>query len=152
MLEYRMAKNYAIRRLSLQGMLSTALARLLKERLVSVQTVNKVLEDLSELGFVNDQEWVASFVRSQSGKKVGPRAIAQKLANKGIRGEKLELALEKSWGAAEQTPLILQLLKSRYAKRNLSDFKERQKVVAALVRRGFDVTVIFHCMDRGNCS
>lgn len=147
-LEYRMAKNYAIRRLSLQGMLSNALARALKERLVSDRVIQNVVEEFVSLGFINDQEWAASFVRSQSNKKMGPRAIAQKLASKGVRGEKLEAALEKSWDSSEQKQLILQLLKSRYAKRDLSDFKERQKVVAALVRRGFDVSMILNCMGK----
>lgn len=147
-LEYRMAKNYAIRRLSLQGMLSNALARALKERLVSDRVIQNVVEEFVSLGFINDQEWAASFVRSQSNKKMGPRAIAQKLASKGVRGEKLEAALEKSWDSSEQKQLILQLLKSRYAKRDLSDFKERQKVVAALVRRGFDVSTILNCMGK----
>lgn len=141
-LEYRQAKNYAIRRLSLQAMLSSALVRSLKERLVSDPVIEIVVNELIEIGFVNDTEWAASFVRSQSGRKMGPRAIAQKLAKKGVRGKILEEALEKSWDSGEQETLIQQLLKSRYAKKNLKDLKERQKVVASLVRRGFDLNVI----------
>jgi regulatory protein len=98
------------------------------------------------LGFLNDDEWTASFVRGQSNRKVGPRAIAQKLASKGVRGEKLEQALENSWNPSEQKALITSLLKSRYAKKNLSDFKERQKVIASLMRKGFDFSAIMGCL------
>lgn len=146
-IECRQAKNYAIRRLSLQGMLSTALARALKDRLVSEKAIREAICELTDLGFINDEEWAASFVRSQNNKKVGPRAIAQKLAHKGIRGERLEQALEKSWDPEEQKMLIKSLLKSKYAKRNLSDFKEKQKVVASLIRRGFDMNIIFNCLN-----
>ncbi len=146
-LECRQAKNYAIRRLSLQGMLSIALARSLKERLVSQKAIQHAIGELMELGFINDEEWAASYVRSQNNKKVGPRAIAQKLANKGVRGEKLEQALEKSWDPNEQKALIGSLLKSKYARRDLSDFKEKQKVVASLIRRGFDMNIIFKCLN-----
>lgn len=148
--EYRQAKNYAIRRLSLQGMLSTALSRAMKERLISEKTVNQLILELTELGFLNDDEWAASFVRGQAGKKFGPRAIAQKLMNKGVKGEKLELALEKSWGPIEQKGLIIKLLKSRYSRRNLDDFKEKQKVIASLMRRGFDFFIISNCMKLNN--
>lgn len=145
-LEYQCAKNYAMRRLSIQSMLAAALARSLKERLVSAPTIQKVLEELASLGFLNDEEWAASFVRTQNARKVGPRAIAQKLATKGVRGECLEQALQNSWNTSDQESSILQLLKSRYAKRNLLDFKERQKVIASLVRRGFDLPVILNCL------
>ena len=146
-LECRQAKNYAIRRLSLQGMLSTALVRALKDRLVSEKAIREAVGELTDLGFVNDEEWAASYVRSQNNKKVGPRAIAQKLAHKGVRGERLEQALEKSRDPEEQKILIQSLLKSKYAKRNLSDFKEKQKVIASLVRRGFDMNIIFTCLN-----
>ena len=145
-IEYRQTKNYALRRLALQGMLSSALATSLKERLVSEKVIHQVIQELVSLGFINDQEWTASFVRSQTNRKVGPRAIAQKLANKGVRGERLEQALEKSWSVADQKTLILQLLNTRYSRRNLVDFKEKQKVVASLVRKGFDVSVILSCL------
>lgn len=145
-LEYRQAKSYALRRLSLQGMLSAALVRSLKERLVSQTTIERVLQDLCELGLINDDEWAASFIRTQQLKKFGPRAIAQKLANKGIKRETLQLALEQSASFDDQKTAILKLLQSRYSKRGLSDFKEKRKVVASLVRRGFDLTLVLNCM------
>lgn len=148
--EHRGVKNYCLRRLSMQSMLSTALKRSLKERLVPEAVIRKVIDELLELRFINDEEWAASFVRSQSSRKVGPRAIAQKLAQKGVRGEKLELALEKSWDVNDQKTMILSLLKSKYAKKDLTDFKEKQKVVASLIRKGFDLSVIFSCIPQRN--
>lgn len=146
LIEQRQAKNYALRRLSMQAMLSTALIRSLKERLISSSTIQQVIQELVELEFLNDEEWSASFARTQKARKMGPRAIAQKLAFKGIKGEVLEQVLEESRDPEEQKQLVFELLKTRYARRNLSDYKEKQKVVASLVRRGFDLSIIFSCL------
>jgi SOS response regulatory protein OraA/RecX len=112
--EFKQAKSYALKRLSMQAMLSSRLAAMLKERFISHETAEKVVEELVQLGFINDAEWTASFVRTQKTRKVGPRAIAQKLAKKGVRGEDLDQALEGSWNQEEQRSLIIALLKSRY--------------------------------------
>jgi regulatory protein len=144
--EYSQVKNYALRRLSMQAMLSTALIKALKERLVPERVIEGVIKELVELRFLNDEEWTASFVRIQSSRKMGPRAIAQKLFYKGVKGKELEKALENSWGMDDQKSLIMELLQKKYAKRNLEDYKERQKVVAALVRKGFEFPAIQECI------
>lgn len=141
-MEVQMAKRYALKRLSLQSLLSDTLARSLKEKLVSRQAVDAVIGELNTLGWLNDKEWTASFVRGQSSRKVGPRAIARKLASKGVRGERLETALAEAWDEGDQGEQIASLLKGKYRTRDLSDFKERQKVIASLVRRGFELPVI----------
>jgi len=146
-LEYRQVKAYALRRLSKQAMPSKMLTRALKERLVFEQTIAKIIEEFTELGFLNDKEWSSSFVRVQSSKKMGPRAIAQKLAAKGIKGEALEEALEGSWEPDHQKSLLLNLLNTRYANRNFSDFKEKNKVVAALMRKGFELPIILEVIE-----
>jgi SOS response regulatory protein OraA/RecX len=120
----------------------------LRDRQISEETIERLLADLTKLGVLNDKEWAASFARGQTRKKVGPRAIVQKLANKGVRGENLKEAVEDSWDPIQQQTMILDLLKTRYSKRDLSDFKERKKVISSLVRRGFDLTHIFACFNQ----
>lgn len=143
-----MAKRYALKRLASQSLLSDSLARSLKERLVSKSAIDAVIDELKSLGWLNDTLWTESFVRVQTSKKVGPRAIAQKLASKGVRGERLEAAMGEALGDEEQKQQILSLLKGKYKSRNLRDFKERQKVVAALIRRGFDLSLIFSSFSK----
>jgi regulatory protein len=145
-IEYQQAKKYALKRLSLQPMLSTTLSRSLKKRLVSEPVIQTIIQECRELGILNDEEWAASFVRGQTNRKTGPRAIAQKLASKGIRGEQLEKALEGAWDGEKQKGCIESLLKSRYGKRNLADYKERQKVISSLVRKGFDLSIVLECL------
>lgn len=144
--EYQKAKLYAVKRLSLQAMLSTALVRSLKERLVSETTIHRIIEEFLNEGLLDDESWAQSFVRTQTARKVGPRAITQKLARKGLKREELQEVVQDAWESEDQKALVMQLLKSRYVRRNLSDYAERQKVVASLIRRGFDLSVILDCL------
>lgn len=144
-----MAKRYAMRRLAAQHLLSDALARSLKERFVSSLAIEAVISALTDLGGLNDQAWTESFVRVQSSRKVGPRAIAQKLAAKGVRGERLREALGEVLDEEGQKEQILQLLQGRFKARDLCDPRERQKVIAALVRRGFELSMVLSALEKG---
>lgn len=145
-LEYQLAKKYAFKRLARQPMLSVALSRAMKERLISEQVIEKVIQESLSLGFLNDSEWTSSFVRGRSG-RYGPRSIAQKLASKGIRGEELEEALKGEWDREKQKKCVTHLLQTRYGKRNLSVYKEKQKVIASLIRKGFDLSIIIDSLN-----
>jgi len=150
-LEYNQAKLYAIKRLSLQSMPSTTLSKALRDRLVSEETTERLIQEFIQLGYLNDAEWTKSFVRQQSAKKMGPRAIAQKLAFKGLPKEEVEAALGVAKNPSQQKESIVKLLSTRYRQRNLTDYKERQKVAASLMRRGFDFSIILDCLrERGH--
>lgn len=151
-LEYRQARQYAIKRLSLLHMPSTTLIKSLTQRLVSEGTIQRLIEELCSLGYLNDQEWIASFIRVQSQRKMGPRAIARKLASKGLSAGQVETTLRESQTTDDQKHSIKQLLSKRYRMRNLSDFKERKKVVAALVRRGFDLSLVLDLVGKDHGS
>lgn len=127
---------------------STVLLRALRDRLVSESISERVVEECLKLGYLNDEEWTKSFVRLQSARKLGPRAIAQKLAAKGISKVAAEEALKVSGSKEQQKAAIAKLLSTRYRKRDLSDYKEKRKVVASLIRRGFDPSLIFDCLPQ----
>lgn len=149
-LELRQAKQYAIKRLSTMHMPSTTLVRSLKQRLVSNQVISEIIAELTSLGYLNDQEWIASFIRVQSAKKIGPKAIAQKLACKGLPSHQIERLLRESQSTQDQKASIAHLLATRYRTRNLEDFRERKKVVASLVRRGFDLSDVLALVNNGD--
>lgn len=150
--EYQMARQYVMRRLSAMNLPSTTVVRSLKQCLVSQEAIERVVENFKEIGYLNDDTWTKGFVRRQMESKRGPRAIAQKLSQKGFDTSEIEAAMDEfqgEAGEAAQLSAIKQLLKTRYHKRNLSDFKEKQKVVAALARRGFDFSLIMEALAQG---
>lgn len=145
-LEYKMAKLYVIRRLSAQNLPSTVLSKALKDRLISDQTIERVIEGFQRDGYLNDVEWTNGFVQQQLSRKLGPRAIASKLMNKGLPKEQIEDSLQLMGSESQQKDSIVQLLATKYKKRNLADFKEKQKVIASLARRGFNFSLIMEVL------
>lgn len=137
--EVQLAKKCALRRLSLSPMLSSRLSEFLKCRLVSPQAIENVITDLSRLRLLDDQSYIDSFVRGQKARGRGPHRIVQELKRKGVR---LKRPMINSYSLEEQKSAILHLLKTRYGSRNLKDRKEKQRTIAALARRGFDLELI----------
>jgi len=132
--EYQGAKRYALKRLAMQGTLSSKLRDLLEERLVSTEVIDKVIEDCQQSGYLNDADWVDAFVRCQKRKRIGPQMIRMKLREKGVKTH-VELDIN------ERTQ-IKALLESKYKNRDLKDYKERQKVIASLMRKGYTLSSI----------
>ena len=135
-LELKGAKNCALRLLSLRAYLSTTLDRALKERLVSEETRTKVIAEMVALGYINDTAWIDQFIQIQMTKKTGPNAIYQKLRAKGLKEEVICAHLQIS--PDTQKEQIQSLLNTKFKSHNLDDYKEKQKVIASLLRKGFD--------------
>lgn len=137
-MEYKEARQYAIRRLAAKSYSSGELAQLFKRRLIPEDIAQRVIEEFQRLGYINDTEWIASFVRSQWARNTGPKAIVMKLRAKGVSEDVAEDAVQKVSNGDAQQEKIRGLISTKYRTRDLSDFKDRQKVIASLLRKGFD--------------
>ncbi len=136
--EHQRVKGYIIWRLSKQSYHTSQLAKLLKERLVQLKTIEKVLEELSEKGLCDDDLWMERFFTMHKG-RYSLRQIIQKLLAKGIDKEEICNYSEK-WSNPEEEYERLQVLIAKIArKKDLSDFKMRQKVIVSLIRKGFSI-------------
>ncbi len=138
------ARQWALKKIASQPVLSKQLEKSLYERSVSRATVEQIISDFKRLGYLNDEEWIASFVRVQKLKKVGPQMIVQKLKMKGAPEELIAPHMEDN----STKERIKELLATKYAKRDLSDYKERQKVVASLARKGYSFEDVFQVIEQ----
>lgn len=139
-LEYKGARNYVYRKLASRSFSSFELLTLLTNKFVSDLNCQKIIDELTQQGYLNDDEWAEAFIKSQTRKKNGPKAILRKLQSKGYNHPD---SLLKDVSQPEiQKEAILKLLSSRYRSRDFSDHYERGKVVAALLRKGYDLDVI----------
>jgi regulatory protein len=145
--EKRGARNFIIRRLALKSYSSYELQRLLKERLVSDATAHLLLSEFKALGYLDDEQWLEGYIKSCQAQKYGPRAIASKLRKKGVPEDVASAAIAQSCSSEDSDSAIKRLLTTRYRSRNLSIYKEKQKVVAALLRRGFTFDAIIKAID-----
>ena len=140
--EFERAHYFILKRLSQRSYSSFELRRQLEDRLVSANTVEKVIDECTRLGYIDDRAWLEGYIRSQKFKKLGPKMIESKLYNKGIPKSFYESFLENCLTTEDQKKGIEKLLTSRFRSRDLNDFKEKQKVFSALIRKGYDFEIV----------
>lgn len=140
--EFERSQYFVLKRLAQRSYSSFELSRQLEERLVSYAVIERVIEECTRLGYLDDAAWLEGFIRGQKSKKLGPKMIEAKLYQKGVPKSFYEPILEMGMTESEQIEGIQKLLNTRFRSRDLSDFKERQKVTASLLRKGFDFALI----------
>ena len=148
-LEHKLAKTYALRCLARKSYSEAELSKKMQEKAISKPNIQKIIKDLKEYGYINDSQWIDSFLR-QKAPNYGPRAIANKLYAKGFSKEKIHEALEKLQDNGDQNADIQKLLKTRYRNRDLSNSKERQKVIGSLIRKGFEFNHIISVLNKAS--
>lgn len=141
-LEYVKAKKYALDCLALRSYLSIQMKKLLKRNLVSEETIEEILQECTRLGYLNDNEWLEGFVKRQLARHTGPQRIICQLMNKGISRVEAHKYVGMYVQANTSQHSIQHLINTKYKTRNLADYREKQKVFAALIRKGFDIQAV----------
>lgn len=139
--EYQRVRGYVIWRLSTQSYHSDQIKKLLRERFVREKTINRIIQEFSTSGYFNDEEWLISQIRLLE-RRYGARAVLFKLKQKGLSSDVLVQARDLLMSSEGEKEAISRLLETKYRAKNLSDFKEKQKVIASLMRKGFSYEVI----------
>jgi len=138
-LEVDKAYVYILKRLAARSMTEQQVFQLLDSCLVSAVAQAEALQRLRGEGYINDGDYAEQVARSQQRRGYGPQRIKQKLVQKGISPE---VITQHQSDEEQERTAIQALLTTRYARRDLTQHKERQKVIASLMRRGFTLTVI----------
>lgn len=111
----------------------------LREKLLnnySEETTERVIEDMTRYGFLDDEDYARRLAASIiSGKKYGLRRAKAEMRRKGVLEELIEQALSE-YSREDVEDNLTQLVRRKYSHR-ISDREERQKVIAALARRGY---------------
>jgi regulatory protein len=146
-LEYKGAKAFLLRRLALKNYHSEELRKALKQREVTSTTIDTLLGEFQAQGYLNDVAWLSSFIRTLRLQRFGFKAIILKLRMRGISEDEvlnsIEDLKESEDDDSDERASIKKLLLTRYRSRELSEKKERDKIIAALVRKGYQLDDIF---------
>lgn len=140
-MEYKRVKGYVLRRLSAQNYHSGQLIKLLQERLVTSSVIESIIDEFQNKGYLNDRGWIESFIRVQR-KRLGLPVILRKLQAKGVSREEIRMVQEECRNSEEDSLNITHLLKTRYRSKDMNHPKDRQKVIASLMRKGFAFEII----------
>lgn len=104
----------------------------LKQKLKEIPEIDAIVEEFVEKGYINDDDWMRNYIRSEEGKGKGPQAIAAKLRSKGFPRHKIE---ELFTLLSPDEALDVAIRKK--SKGRVLEGKERQKLIASLFRLGF---------------
>lgn len=144
-LEVDKAYIYILKRLVSRAMTEQQATQLLEDLLVSRPAQSEALQRLRSDRYINDMDYAEQLASNEQRRGYGPQRIKQKLYRKGISSDLIQQNLSDE---EQERQAIQSLLNTRYARRDLSQQKERQKVIASLVRRGFTLSLILELIRR----
>ena len=137
--QYRPALERAVAMLALRACSRGEIQQRLIRAGYTADTVEMVIYKLEKEGLLNDRDFASQWVSHRSSQKYGPRRIARELRMKGISGDDAEAAMEEV-DETENLERAILLAKKGFARAKAGEDvrKTRQRVLSALVRRGYD--------------
>lgn len=123
-----------------------------------IELINKVIDRLTELKFLNDMKFCEHWIEERS--RLRPRGrflLTRELRQKGIPNEILDQFWENGAGAEfDEQPFAIELAEKRFKRFKPNELKgkntwaSKQKVYRFLASRGFSVDVIREALDKAN--
>ena len=111
----------------------------LREKLLnnySEETTDRVIGDMTRYGFLDDEDYARRLASSViNGKKYGLHRAKAEMRRKGVPDELIEQALSE-YSSEDMTESLTELVRKKYSDR-ITDRDDRQRVIAALARRGY---------------
>lgn len=120
----------------------------LKERYYPDRCIEHALEYVSRFGYINDERFAENYVNFKAGNK--PRIqIELKLKQKGVDSDIIRRICDEFYD--DNSDIELEQAKAFVEKKHINletfDYKEIQKVKAALFRKGFSMDIINKALD-----
>ena len=109
-----------------------------------VDEIGPLLDELEDIGYLDDRRFAENFVRFRAGKAWGRRRYGQELAKRGVDSDIVKEILETT---PELTYQSMDEKLRRLVERELSRGKEPDKVAASLARKGFALPAIRGAMQ-----
>lgn len=139
--EDKKARLLLIRLLARRSWFSHELFKQLTQKGFSRDVVERLIATAQASGYLNDQELATRYMQSLKQRGYGKLYIMQKLRTKAGPLFQFE------WDEECPVEAILAILQRRYVKQlATNDVKLRNKVIAALVRKGFALDDIFSAL------
>ncbi len=142
--EYERARKRAMYLLGSHDYSSCALRDKLLNN-YSEETADRVIEDMTDYGFLNDGEYARKLAASLiKRKKYGLYRARAEMKRKGVPEELIGEALEE-YERDDYIEQLKDLIRKKYSDR-IIERDDRQKVIVALARRGFGFSEIKEAM------
>ena len=146
--EFTQAKNIVLNQLAASAKSRAQLEKKLKDKEISEDTAQDVLDRFEAVKLINDEEFAHMYVRTRANvKKLSKTAIRRELREKGVNGELAEVALEQRTEEDERADAHELVRKKMRPSMDFSDRKEKDKImrrlVSMLARKGYPSSMAF---------
>jgi len=141
--DVRQLLSYATWLLARQDYSRASLLDKFKTRFIEDENIFvQALDKLGELGLQSDERFAESYVQSKF--SWGGQRLRLEMMRKGIEKELIEAAIEQH---LDEAPRCAEVLATKLRGQPVpEDYKERQKLLAFLVRRGFGLDTAKHAL------
>ncbi|NLL00421.1 MAG: regulatory protein RecX [Clostridiales bacterium] len=148
---YRRAKQKAMAILKRMDKTEKELYDKLRQAYYTDIIIERTIEYLKGYKYIDDKRYSSNYIRMRKN-TMSKLSIRTKLLQKGINKEVLEeiIAIEYDMDSNETDPEILAIEKAiqkKYKDITVLSFEERQKLIASLYRKGFDLDKIHKCLN-----
>lgn len=134
---YPFALEKAVSQLASRARTEKEIVDCLRKNAYPEQTVAKVMARLHEAGYINDTDFAAQWTTARASKGLGSRRIRMELRQKGVDQEVIDRTLS-SVDDEEFMNGALKAAQKASRGKDLSSPADRQKILAAMLRRGYD--------------
>lgn len=122
----------------------------LREKLLAAEfepeIVEQAMDYVKSFGYLNDERYVRNYIAYKSQNKSRRQIEQELLFRKGVSRELIQKVYEDTEPADEKALIRRQLEKKHYDPAGC-DEKQKQKVIASLLRKGFHMGDILHVMQ-----
>ena len=142
------AKSQALRYLAYRDRSQRELTQYLKKKAHAPSIIQKTIQYLVDLNYVNDQRFAMEWSRSRiEGKKFGKERVRHELFAKGVASQIIETTLNTLYDANPEKDLALALANKKLDSLNgLEPAKKSRRLAHYLQRRGFSADIIYETL------
>lgn len=133
---YPFAMEKAVALLAMRPRTQQEIADALRQNAYPERTIARVMARLDEAGYINDTSFAEQWAASRTTKGMGSRRIRMELRRKGVDSEAIDEALS-AIDEDDRLSGALKAARKAASGKDLFDPKDRQKILAALARRGY---------------
>ena len=141
---FKRAKERTLYLLKSQDRTELEIRKKLKEGFYPQEAIEYAIAFLKEYKFIDDENYGRSYIRTYGNKK-SKRQLEFELTRKGLDKEKISQLLEE--GQVSESTQILRYLQKKGYQKGITLPKERAKLAASLIRKGFSYDAVYEAME-----
>lgn len=134
---YAFAMEKAIAQLAMRARTEKELVDCLLKNAYPENAIAKVMAYLHEAGYINDADFAEQWTAARATRGLGSRRIQMELRQKGVSSEQIDQALSSIDEDSMMDGALKAAQKAARGK-DISSPPDRQKILSALARRGYD--------------